>query len=63
MSKTIELDDDILQFALERCAADINLGLRTAERAASRGSLADGKKIMDYVVMVRRLKAALEGAK
>ncbi len=62
--KTIELDEDILQFALERCAADINLGLQTAKRAAvGRGSISDGKRIMDYVVMVRRLKVALEKAR
>ncbi len=61
--KTIELDEEILQFALERCTADIALGLNGAEQFTLRLDPKRAKKMMDYVVLVRRLKASLEKAR
>lgn len=61
--KTIELENEVLEFALQRCEADIALGKAAAEQAAWRINIAAGKKMMDYVVMVKRLQAALEKAK
>lgn len=58
--KTVELDDDLLAFALERCDADERVGMTAVRRASS---IKSGKMFMDYVVKVKRLRAALEDAR
>jgi len=67
-TKTVELEEDVLEFARQRCEADIELGMRTIARISERRgqdvrAVQDGKKVMDYVIMARRLKGALDKAR
>jgi hypothetical protein len=61
-TRTIELADDLVEFALQRCDADIALGLNAVEQSTLRLNRPACETYMRYVVMVRRLKAALEKA-
>ena len=56
MKQVIILDEEVRQFALARCQGDLVLAGRLMNVRPS-------KTTMDYIVLIKRLEAALKDAK
>lgn len=60
--KTVYLEPDLVEFAIENCEANLRLGMNTLQTVQEGDNLEFARKLVDLIEKFKSLKAAMEKA-